>query len=69
MSYQKVYLEAQTDLIEAALVRAGASGLVNGELAKIALKYTSRISDLRKRGKTVTAIRETVGTWRYRLEE
>lgn len=65
MTYVKSYTDAQTDLIEEALRRAGADGLRNHELAKIALKYTSRISDVRKRGKTVTAIRETAGTWRY----
>ena len=42
----------------------------NGELAGISLKYTSRISDLRKAGHTITAVRskEDQGTFTYTLE-
>lgn len=41
----------------------------NGELAAIALKYTSRISDLRKHGVKIEAKREEHGIVTYRLLE
>lgn len=39
----------------------------NAELAGISLKYTSRLSDLRKHGFTITASRLEGGTFLYRL--
>ena len=40
----------------------------NAELAALALKYTSRISDLRKNGYRITAHRGEGGTVTYQLE-
>lgn len=40
----------------------------NYELAKLSLKYTSRLSDLRKAGYVVTCVRHTGGGATYTLE-
>lgn len=40
----------------------------NVELCEIALKYTSRISDLRKAGYRITNTREAGGVTRYEME-
>lgn len=39
----------------------------NVELAAIALKYTSRVDDLRRSGAVIDAERVSGGTWRYRV--
>lgn len=41
----------------------------NVELAKLSLKYTSRVSDLRKAGFSIIADRKARGLTIYRLEE
>jgi hypothetical protein len=41
----------------------------NDELSEIALKYSSRISDLRAAGYTITATRQKGGVFIYTLEE
>jgi hypothetical protein len=59
----------QSKLILSLLQQRGCIGATNGELAKIALKYTSRISDLRNCGFKIKAQCETGRTFRYRLVE
>lgn len=39
------------------------------ELAEVALKYTSRLSDLRQRGYKIDTKRSDEGWWYYRLKE
>lgn len=60
---------AQAEDILRALRRGGQTGVTNAELAAIALKYTGRISDLRRRGYTITCRCEcrTTGLFRYWL--
>ena len=41
----------------------------NSQLSCLALKYTSRISDLRKAGYRITCTRVSGGTMIYRLED
>lgn len=55
----------QTKAIVARLQRGPAT---NVELAKIALKYTSRVSDARKLGYTIQCKREKGGLTTYWLE-
>jgi hypothetical protein len=57
-------LATQNDLILARLKRGPAT---NAELAKISLKYTSRLSDLRKAGHAVQCERVKGGLTVYRL--
>lgn len=59
-------LDAQSDQILALLMRRPAT---NAELSEIALKYTSRVSDLRKRGYNIKCKRLKGGTTEYRLEK
>lgn len=59
----------QSKLILALLKQRGCIGATNAELAKVALKYTSRISDLRKAGLKIVAHCEAGRTYRYRLME
>lgn len=59
-------LSAQCRTILARLLRGPAT---NTELAGIALKYTSRISDLRKAGYTVTNRRQSGGVTVYELKQ
>jgi hypothetical protein len=40
----------------------------NAELAAIALKYTSRLSQLKQAGHTIIATHVTKGTWQYELK-
>lgn len=58
-------LANQNDAILARLQRGRAS---NAELSQISLKYTSRISDLRKKGYTITCERHPGGGATYTLE-
>lgn len=58
-------LSQQTRAIYERLRRGWAT---NAELAAIALKYTSRISDLRENGVSVERERVAGGTWRYRVK-
>lgn len=52
----------------AVLARLRQGPATNWELAQIALKYTSRISSIRKAGIKVARERVQGGTWRYWLE-
>lgn len=58
-----------------ALKHAGNKGKTNWELSRIAIKYTSVISDLRKSGYNIYAERQYLkngsasNTWRYYLIE
>ena len=51
------------------LARLQAGPATNAELAAIALKYTSRISDLRKAGYSVSNKRQSGGVTVYTLEQ
>ena len=53
----------------AILERLRSGPATNQELAGISLKYTSRVSDLRKAGYTVACERQTGGLTRYTLEQ
>lgn len=59
-------MSAQCAVILAQLRQGPATSL---ELSKLSLKYTSRISDLRKSGHKIKALRDTLGNWTYVLEE
>lgn len=54
---------------------SGSYGVENWKLSRIALKYTSVISDLRKDGYNIVAERQKLkngrasGTWKYYLNE
>ena len=58
-----------------AAIKNAPNGAPNHELSKLALKYTSVISDLRKDGHNILAVRQTLSngkaasTWRYYLKE
>lgn len=54
---------------QAILERLRRGPCTNVELAKLSLKYTSRISDLRAAGFTITADRKPKGLTIYTLEE
>lgn len=62
-------LETQCRRILALLVERGNQGATNYELARIALKYTSRISDLRDGGYRILCTCEDAlrGVYRYHL--
>lgn len=64
----KVRLSKQCHTILTRLQRGPA---YNGELAKIARKYTGRISDIREAGYKIKATRidAKTGLWQYTLEE
>lgn len=66
MTAEHSRVDRQTDRI-IQLLRQGAK--YNTELAGVALKYTSRISDARKRGHTIvcTRIKGSPGLTLYRL--
>jgi hypothetical protein len=51
------------------LARLRAGPATNAELAQIALKYTSRISDIRDNGYVIRCTRGRGGLTVYRLEE
>jgi hypothetical protein len=63
----------QSSKIIKELKRAGNKGLANHDLARISLKYSSRITELRHDGYDIMAIRQylpngrATGTWRYYL--
>lgn len=58
-----------------ALVKADTFGLTNYQLSKLALKYTSVVSDLRKNGHNIVCVREKLpngratNTYRYYLSK
>ena len=58
-----------------ALIKADTFGLTNYELSKLALKYTSVISDLRKNGHNIICVRDRLpngrasNTYRYYLSK
>ena len=54
---------------EAILARLRRGSVTNKELSKIALKYTSRISDLREHGYTIDCRRGKGGMHTYKLIE
>ena len=58
---------AQSDEILQMLRAAGDRGSTNAELWSCAHAISSRISDLRKRGHTITCVREHPGLYRYTL--
>lgn len=62
-------IENQCAKILALLKARGNQGATNYELAQIALKYTSRVSDLRKAGWRITSTCESMkkGVFRYHL--
>lgn len=57
------------------LKNAGSRGVENWRLSHLALKYTSVVSDLRKEGHNILAIRQPLAngkmsnTWKYYLNE
>lgn len=42
--------------------------VTNGQLAEVSLKYTSRLSDLRKHGYQIKAMNQGNGVWMYSLQ-
>jgi hypothetical protein len=66
---------SQAHNILKALKKSGTRGIPNYKLSRFALKYTSVISDLRKNGYNITAVRQTLrngrpsGTWVYYLND
>lgn len=58
---------SQTGRILKLLKDRGQWGAYNYELSKIALKYTNRISELRKEGNNILTERISQGTFRYIL--
>ena len=58
-----------------ALIKADTFGLTNYELSRLALKYTSVVSDLRKEGHNIVCVREKLpngrasNTYRYYLSK
>ena len=58
-----------------ALIKADTFGVTNYELSKLALKYTSVVSDLRKDGHNIICVRDTLpngrasNTYRYYLSK
>ena len=65
----------QEQRILRALIKADTFGLTNYQLSKLALKYTSVISDLRKKGHNIICVREKLpngrasNTYRYYLSK
>ena len=65
----------QEQRILRALIKADTFGLTNYQLSKLALKYTSVISDLRKNGHNIICMREKLpngrasNTYRYYLSK
>lgn len=57
----------QSEKILQLLKQRRSQGATNWELAEIALKYTSRVSNLREQGYRVECRREAGRIWRYRL--
>ena len=60
-------LKGQCEAILKLLKERRSQGAMNWELAEIALKYTSRISDLRKAGWRIDCHKEAGRTTRYML--
>lgn len=58
-------LAAQNNKILAWLKQRGNQGVTNAELSTVALKYTSRISDLRQSGNDIRCYSEGGGVYRY----
>ena len=65
----------QDQKILRALIKADTFGLTNYELSRLALKYTSVVSDLRKDGHNIICMREKLSngrasnTYRYYLSK
>lgn len=65
----------QEQRILMALIKAGTFGLTNYDLSRLALKYTSVVSDLRKEGHNIVCVRDTLpngrasNTYRYYLSK
>ena len=57
------------------LIKADTFGVTNYQLSKLALKYTSVVSDLRKEGHNIVCVRDTLpngkasNTYRYYLSK
>jgi hypothetical protein len=62
-------IESQCKKMLELLQARGNQGATNFELSRMALKYTSRISDLRQQGWRIHGTCESVskGVWRYHL--
>lgn len=60
-------LKGQSEAILKLLKSRRSQGAMNFELAEIALKYTSRVSDLRKAGWRIDCFKESGRTTRYVL--
>ena len=66
---------SQEQRVLRALTKADKFGLTNYQLSRLALKYTSVISDLRKEGHNIVCVREKLpngkasNTYRYYLNE
>lgn len=63
----KEALKGQSVAILKLLRERRSLGATNAEINKLAMKHTSRISDLRAEGWKIEATRESGRTWRYRL--
>lgn len=60
-------LEGQSKAILELLKKRRSQGAMNHELAAISLKYTSRVSDLRREGFKIQCVRESGRSHRYVL--
>ena len=63
---------SQTARVLKAIKDSGDKGIENYKLAQIALKYSSRIAELRQEGHEIIAVRvyahgRWTGTWKYHL--
>lgn len=66
---------SQEQKILRTLIKADTFGVTNYQLSKLALKYTSVVSDLRKEGHNIVCVRDTLpngrasNTYRYYLSK
>ena len=66
---------SQEEKILRTLIKADTFGVTNYQLSKLALKYTSVVSDLRKEGHNIVCVREKLpngrasNTYRYYLSK
>ena len=66
---------SQEERVLRTLIKADTFGVTNYELSKLALKYTSVISDLRKEGHNIICVRDRLpngrasNTYRYYLSK
>jgi len=67
--FKKLKSTTQTGRVLELIKRNNKYGTTNFELSRVALKYSSRIDNLRKEGYNIQAVRITKGTWKYYLNE